>query len=40
MGHLIPAGTGFATHRNISVVQLGEAVGAPVVEVPMEPVAV
>jgi len=31
MGHLIPAGTGFMTHRNINVIQLGEPVGAPVV---------
>jgi len=30
MGHLIPAGTGFQTHRGISIVQLGEPVGAPV----------
>ncbi len=29
MGHLIPAGTGFMTHRNINIVQLGEPVGAP-----------
>ena len=29
MGHLIPAGTGFKTHRNINIVQLGEPVGAP-----------
>jgi DNA-directed RNA polymerase subunit beta' len=40
MGHLIPAGTGFASHRNISVVQLGEAVGTPVVEPVQEPVTV
>ena len=37
MGHLIPAGTGFGLHRNINIVQLGEAVGAPVVEVAEEP---
>ncbi|MEA3186727.1 MAG: DNA-directed polymerase subunit beta [Chthoniobacter sp.] len=34
MGHLIPAGTGFSTHRAINVVQLGEAIGAPVGEEP------
>jgi DNA-directed RNA polymerase subunit beta' len=40
MGHLIPAGTGFMTHKNINIVQLGEPVGAPVafVEEP-QPVA-
>jgi DNA-directed RNA polymerase subunit beta' len=38
MGHLIPAGTGFGSHRNINIVQLGEAVGAPVVDLPEEPV--
>jgi len=37
MGHLIPAGTGFQTHRNINVVQLGEAIGAPVSEETPEP---
>ena len=31
MGHLIPAGTGFQTHRGINIVQLGEPVGAPLV---------
>ena len=40
MGHLIPAGTGFKTHRNINIVQLGEAVGAPVVELPEVPAEV
>ena len=40
MGHLIPAGTGFSTHRNINLVQLGEAVGAPVVELPEVPAGV
>ena len=39
MGHLIPAGTGFPTHRNVNVVQLGEAIGEPVVEPQHSPVA-
>ena len=32
MGHLIPAGTGFPEHREIKLVELGEQVGAPLVE--------
>jgi DNA-directed RNA polymerase subunit beta' len=32
MGHLIPAGTGFPSHRGVKVVSLGEAIGAPVSE--------
>src|SRR5437867_2920772 len=32
MGHLIPAGTGFAQHREIKLVEKGEPVGAPVME--------
>jgi DNA-directed RNA polymerase subunit beta' len=39
MGHLIPAGTGFMTHRNINIVQLGEPVGAPVTFDEPQPVA-
>jgi DNA-directed RNA polymerase subunit beta' len=39
MGHLIPAGTGFMTHRNINIVQLGEPVGAPVAFDEPQPVA-
>jgi DNA-directed RNA polymerase subunit beta' len=39
MGHLIPAGTGFMTHRNINIIQLGEPVGAPVVFDEPQPVA-
>jgi DNA-directed RNA polymerase subunit beta' len=31
MGHLIPAGTGFRTHRNIKLVELGEPVGEPII---------
>ena len=31
MGHLIPAGTGFRTHRNIKLVELGEPVGDPII---------
>ena len=27
MGHLIPAGTGFMTHRGVELVELGEPVG-------------
>ena len=34
MGHLIPAGTGFPAHREIKLVELGEQVGAPLVEEP------
>ncbi len=32
MGHLIPAGTGFRTHRLIRLVELGEQVGEPLVQ--------
>jgi DNA-directed RNA polymerase subunit beta' len=32
MGHLIPAGTGFPGHREIKLVELGEQVGAPLIE--------
>ena len=32
MGHLIPAGTGFPQHREIKLVELGEQIGAPVIE--------
>jgi DNA-directed RNA polymerase subunit beta' len=32
MGHLIPAGTGFPTYRNVKVVSLGEALETPVSE--------
>ncbi len=32
MGHLIPAGTGFPAHREIRLVELGEQVGAPLIE--------
>ena len=39
MGHLIPAGTGFQTHRNINIVQLGEPVGAPIAFDEPQPVA-
>jgi DNA-directed RNA polymerase subunit beta' len=39
MGHLIPAGSGFTTHRNINIVQLGEPVGAPVAFDEPQPVA-
>jgi DNA-directed RNA polymerase subunit beta' len=39
MGHLIPAGTGFMTHRNINIIQLGEPVGAPVAFDEPQPVA-
>jgi DNA-directed RNA polymerase subunit beta' len=31
MGHLIPAGTGFRTHRNIKLVELGEPVGDAII---------
>jgi DNA-directed RNA polymerase subunit beta' len=34
MGHLIPAGTGFPGHREIKLVELGEQVGAPLIEEP------
>ena len=30
MGHLIPAGTGFPTHRGVELVELGEPLGDPV----------
>ena len=30
MGHLIPAGTGFPTHREVEIMELGEPVGEPV----------
>jgi DNA-directed RNA polymerase subunit beta' len=39
MGHLIPAGTGFMTHRNINIVQLGEPIGTPVGFEEPQPVA-
>jgi DNA-directed RNA polymerase subunit beta' len=39
MGHLIPAGTGFMTHRNINILQLGEPVGAPITFDEPQPVA-
>jgi DNA-directed RNA polymerase subunit beta' len=39
MGHLIPAGTGFMTHRNINIIQLGEPVGAPIPFDEPQPVA-
>jgi DNA-directed RNA polymerase subunit beta' len=32
MGHLIPAGTGFNTHRALNIVQLGEPVAGPLIE--------
>jgi DNA-directed RNA polymerase subunit beta' len=32
MGHLIPAGTGFAKHREIRLIEKGEPVGAAVME--------
>ncbi len=32
MGHLIPAGTGFNTHRCIRLVELGEQVGEPLIQ--------
>ena len=34
MGHLIPAGTGFPAAREIKLVELGEQVGAPLMEEP------
>ena len=34
MGPLIPAGTGFPGHREIKLVELGEQVGAPLMEEP------
>jgi DNA-directed RNA polymerase subunit beta' len=39
MGHLIPAGTGFKTNRNIKLIEKGEPVGEPLVsrEKPEEP---
>ena len=36
MGHLIPAGTGFPTHRNLNLVSLGEPVGQPMEPMPTE----
>ena len=39
MGHLIPAGTGFKTHRNINILQLGEPVGAPIAFDEPQPIA-
>ena len=39
MGHLIPAGTGFQTHRNINIIQLGEPIGAPVAFDEPQPIA-
>ena len=32
MGHIIPAGTGFAKHREIRLIEMGEQVGAAVME--------
>src|SRR2546421_8059869 len=32
MGHLIPAGTGFAGHREIKLVEKGEPIGAPAMD--------
>ena len=40
MGHLIPAGTGFHTNRNIEVLQLGEEIVAPPTEPTLEQEAV
>jgi DNA-directed RNA polymerase subunit beta' len=37
MGHLIPAGTGFHRHRAMNLVQLGEPIGQPVVDVEVAP---
>ena len=37
MGHLIPAGTGFNTHRGINIVQLGEPISAAIGEHAPEP---
>src|SRR5439155_15868466 len=34
MGHLIPAGTGFHTHRGIRLLELGEAIGEPLTPAP------
>ena len=34
MGHIIPAGTGFPAVREIKLVELGEQVGAPLMEEP------
>ena len=34
MGHLIPAGTGFPTHRNVKVISLGEPIGGDLEEAP------
>jgi len=31
MGHLIPAGTGFISHRSLNLIELGEPVGEPVI---------
>ena len=39
MGHLIPAGTGFPTHRNVKVVTFGEPQGEPVAAAAPEPAA-
>jgi len=39
MGHLIPAGTGFKGHRALNLVQMGEPIGEPVVEVEDEAAA-
>ena len=30
MGHLIPAGTGFPTHRGVELIELGEPIGETV----------
>ena len=29
MGHLIPAGTGFPSHRSVEIMELGEPIGEP-----------
>src|SRR5439155_16303919 len=34
MGHLIPAGTGFGIHRNVKLLELGEAIGEPLTPAP------
>ncbi len=36
MGHLIPAGTGFTAHRNVRLVQKGDPIGDPVVDLEQE----
>ncbi len=37
MGHLIPAGTGFPTHRDLKIINLAEQFGAPAAEDQDEP---